>query len=554
MCQILKNNRGMRLLRERKFLIGGFFLKLILLCVFVPGLNADALMAQGKFSKEEKAKLKEANFYFKITDYMSALALYKELFSVDSLSPDINFKMGICLFKAGEEKKSAIGFLKKSYDAGYRLSGFYLAQCYHLENRFDDAIDLYRKFLSGKGKTEIDTMEVNRLMDISIRAKEMIRNPVDVKIENLGSTINSQFPEYVPLVNADESVLIFTSRRIGSTGGLLDPYNRFFEDVYISRKINGQWTFPEGISPVINSNTHDACVGLSSDGATMIIFRTSEDMRSGDLYLTILEGENWVIPQLIGDFINSEYNEPSACMSEDGKTIYFSSDRPGGHGGKDIYRVVRFNNGDWSLPQNAGPIINSPQDDDAPFLHPDGVTMYFSSKGHKTMGGYDIFKSVLDPDAETEYIGQPPKWSEPANMGFPINSSDDDLYFVLSTSGERGYYSSEKPAGYGGQDIYVLQMPGTEAKSLVILKGSVLGDGDEPLRALITLSDDGNGEVEGIYNSNSKTGKFLMIVSLGKKYTMMVSAEGYKSYSESFDFSTEELVKEIVVPIKLDKE
>lgn len=512
------------------------------------------VLSQGKLSKEDKAKLKEANFYFKITDYMNALKLYNGLYPLDSLSPDLNYKIGICYFRAGEEKRDAIKYLKVASDAGNKEAAYYLAQGYQLQYKFDEAVTLYQKYLAAKGKKEADTNEVHRLMEISLRAKEMLRKPVDVKIENMGATINSQFPEYVPLVNADESMLIFTSRRMGSTGGLLDPYNRFFEDVYVSKKEGDNWSFPENISPAINTSTHDACVGLSSDGTTMIIFRTNEDLTTGDLYITLLEGENWVVPQRMGDYINSEYNDPSATMSEDSKTIYFSSNRPGGYGGKDLYRVIQFNNGDWSLPQNMGPVINTPFDEDGPFIHPDGVTLYFSSKGHKTMGGYDIFKSVLDMGAEVEYVGQPAIWSEPENLGYPINSTDDDIYFVLSTDGERGYYSSEKPNGFGGQDIYLIRMPGTEAKSLVVIKGAVTDTDNTPLRAMITLAEEESGNMEGLYNSNVKTGKYLMVVALDKKYNMVVSAEGYKSYTENFDFTKADAIKEVVVPIKLEKE
>ncbi len=170
------------------------------------------------------------------------------------------------------------------------------------------------------------------------------------------------------------------------------------------------------------------------------------------------------------------------------------------------------------------------------------------------MGGYDIFKSVLDLKAEPEYIGQPPQWKEPENMGYPINSTDDDIYFVLSTSGDHGYYSSQKPGGFGGQDIYVLQMPGTEAKSLVVIKGVIIAPDESPVGAMITLTDDETGNTEGLYNSNVKTGKYLMVVALDKKYTLMASADGYKTYSESFDFTKEGGVKEIVVPIRLEKE
>jgi hypothetical protein len=204
------------------------------------------------------------------------------------------------------------------------------------------------------------------------------------------------------------------------------------------------------------------------------------------------------------------------------KELYFSSNRPGGFGGLDIYHVKRLPNGNWGLPMNLGPSVNTRFDEDAPFIHPDNTTLYFSSKGHETMGGYDIFRTLKTGERS---------WSETQNLGYPINTTDDDAYFVLSADGTRGYLSSARPGGYGEQDLYTVHLT-DDVGDLTIVKGTVTVVVDDstsvPKGAVISIIDAVTHRLQGIYRSNSSTGKYLIVIPPGRKYQMEVAVQGYK--------------------------
>jgi len=501
--------------------------------------------AQVKYTKEQKALKKEADYYYSYGDYLGALKLYKKLYEVDTISAQLQFKIGTCMLMAYGDKRGSAPYFIKASDAGFTEAHYYVANWYHLEGEFEKAVERFQKYKEAEDKKLYDPTEIDERIQASLRAKEMVKHPVDVKIENIGYVINTKYSEYVPVISADESVLIFTSRREGSTGGKLDPYGQYFEDVYISYKQDDKWTPPKSIGSNINKDNHDACVALSADGFTLITYKTNESLTGGDLYYSNLEGNTWELPKKYGPEINSEYLEASASIASDGNKIYFSSNRPDGYGGKDIYRVMKLPHGDWSLPQNLGPQINTPYDDDAPFIHPDGLTLYFSSMGHKSMGGHDIFKSTLKEDLT---------WTEPENLGYPINTTDDDMYFVLSADGRRGYYSSGKEGGYGDQDIYIIRLP-YEFKDLTIIKGVVTSADSlgKPLKAKITLRDFNTKKIEGIYHSNSVTGKYLLVIPPNKKFKMSVEAAGHYSYIDFVDFPEDGGFSTINKPIRLEK-
>jgi hypothetical protein len=256
-----------------------------------------------------------------------------------------------------------------------------------------------------------------------------------------------------------------------------------------------------------------------------------------------LDGDEWQVAEKYGEGINSANLEPSASLSADGNKIYFSSNRPGGYGGLDIYRAVKFPDGKWSLPQNLGPAINTEAHEDAPFIYPDDKTLYFSSQAHETMGGYDIFKSEVDENGA---------WSKPKNLGYPINTTDDDRYFVLSADGRRGYYSSGKDGGFGEHDIYEMHLP-HEFKDLTLVKGVISADNStkQALKAKITLRDAETKKIVGIYHSNSKTGKYLLVIPPDEKLKMTVYAGGYAGYSETLFFHDEEGFNKVIKDIKL---
>jgi len=494
--------------------------------------------------KARHVSIEEADSYFDYQDYGNALPIYQEFYQHDSANSNLNYRIGVCLFNIRKYKEKALPYLEKAAKGNVNEAFHYLGLSYHLAYRFEDALNAYQRYRSFSGFKEFDNEEIDQLIANTKNAMEMIKNPVKVDIENIGNTINSSYPDYVPVISADESVLIFTSRRPGSTGGLLDPHGDYYEDVYISHKENGNWSSPVGIGSNINTSSHDACVSLAAGGEKLIIYRNNKELTGGDLYMSSFDGKDWTIPEKLSPEINTKKSlQPSACISADDHTLYFSSNRKGGYGGKDLYKVVRLPNGEWSKAVNLGPAINTPYDEDAPFIHPDGKTLYFSSKGHKNMGDYDIFKTALQDDGS---------WSAPENLGYPINTVDDDIYFVLSTNGKRGYYSSNRNGGYGDVDIYVINFP-DESFDLSVVKGSVVSSDIKvkPLIATITLLDPANNKQQGSYNTNPLTGKFLLVAQSGKKYIMLVQSPGYQDLTKEISVTKND--EEAIEVIKLDK-
>lgn len=375
-----------------------------------------------------------------------------------------------------------------------------------------------------------------------------MKNPVNVKIKNLGPVINSKYPEYVPVISADESTLIFTSRRDNTTGGKRDKThnNQFMEDIYISTKSDDStWTTPVSVGNLINTEDHDACAGISPDGQKMFIYKSVKGIKkSGDLYYSELKGKIWSAPKSLGPNINSPDWEPSVSVTADEKLLFFSSDRKGGLGGTDIYVSKKLPNGEYGPAKNLGPKVNTKYDDDAPFIHVDGRTLYFSSKGHNSMGGFDIFYVTVNPET-----GLP--ISEPQNIGYPINTAGDDIYFVWSADGKRAYFSSEREGGYGDKDIYCLEREVEEAK-LVVMRGIVTDkETGDPIGANITVVDNETQKVIGVYNSNSSTGKYVVILPAGKNYGISVEAPHYLFYSKNVDIPNLDSYKEIKDSIKL---
>ena len=481
--------------------------------------------AQKNHSKQFKQSLSDANVFFDTDDFKNALQKYLSIYKEDSTNEKINLNIAICKYKLKEFPDSILPYLAKVDKSMYAEAQFYEAKIFHLEHKFDEAIVHYTKYKKfDENKREVKNGEVDRLIEISKHAEEYMRNPHKAVIKNLGPVINTKYPEYVPLISADESVLYFTSRRPGSTGELTDAWGNYYEDVYVSYHKDGEWTKPQNVGQPINTKTHDACVALSADAQQMIIYRTSKDELSGDLYVTQATATGWTNPDKLGPQINTEYKEVSACFSPDGNSIIFSSDKPGGMGGKDLYRVVRLPNGKWSLPSNLSGIVNTKYDEDAPFISADGTTLYFSSKGHETMGEYDIFKCAIDENGS---------FTRTEDVGYPVNTVGDDIFFVVNASAKHGYYSSlnenVNEAGYESEDIYFIDMHYVET-DLVVRKGLVLqGKSQRPMAAKITLTDIETNKVAGIYNSNSNTGYFIMVLNPYASYRIVAESKEFEA-------------------------
>src|ERR1019366_3454891 len=369
--------------------------------------------------------------------------------------------------------------------------------------------------------------EVIRQIEMCKVGKELTASPVKIKIENMGKNINSSYADYSPVLSADEATMIFTTRRSESTGGKLDDSGLFFEDIYISHKIDSIWSPAVSIGPPINTDGNEATVGISVDGQIILIYK--DDNGDGNIYATSLNGDQWTTPKKLNDNINTKAWEPSAFISADGNTLYFTSNRDGGFGGRDIYKSNKLPDGEWAKATNLGSIINTPYDEDASFIHPDGVTLYFSSNGHNTMGGFDIFSTSLSANNE---------WTNPVNIGYPINTTEDDIFYVVSPDNKRAYYSSLKEGGIGEKDNYMITFSEYKEPPLTLLKG-VITDicGRVPPVIDITVTDNETEKVVGIYHSNSKTGQYLFILPPGKNYNITYESEGYLFHSENLDVS-----------------
>ncbi|MFQ3575540.1 MAG: OmpA family protein, partial [Cytophagales bacterium] len=509
------------------------------------------VFSQNVDPKKANKLLKEAKGYVEVEEFIDALPILEKAYQFDPSNQEIAYNYGKVLVITGHEAR-ALEPLKKAVKAEKPFDNihFYLGVSQHVSHFFDDAVSSFDKYLGNPANAKFKELfaEAKRRKDMCAYAKKLVESPVNVKIRNLGPVINSKYPDYVPVISADETTLLFTSRRDNTTGGKRDKSHNdhFMEDIYIStRSDDTTWTTPVSVGNLINTDDHDACAGISPDGQKMFIYKSVKGTKkSGDLFYSELKGTVWGTPKSLGSNINSPDWEPSVSVTADENLLFFTSDRKGGLGGTDIYVSKRMPNGEYGPAKNLGSKVNTKQDDDAPFIHADGKTLYFSSKGHNTMGGFDIFHVTVDPET-----GIPV--SDPVNIGYPINTADDDIYFVWSADGKRAYFSSEREGGYGDKDIYVLEREIADAKLIVmrgIIKDKETGD---PVSANITVVDNETQKVVGVYNSNSSTGKYTVIFPAGKNYGISVEAPHYLFYSKNIDIPNLDAFKEIKDSIKL---
>lgn len=506
--------------------------------------NIFAQVIPGNYDKN----VKRGKEHIDLEEYHQALPYFLEAWKIDTTDYKLAFNIATCYFKTKNELAAFPYLDNAKVGSKDPIIKFYYARCFHLQHKFELAITLYREYQQTLDPEETEYFEMHQYIANCKTGMELIKNPVKVKITNLGPTVNSAYPDYVPVISADETELIFTSRRPNTTGGGKDIEDgMFFEDIYQSSRIReNEWTEPVDIGNGINTDSHDACVALSPDGMELIMYRHS-GTDGGDLYVSTLKGEVWEKPKRLGNSINTPYWEPSASVSADEKTIFFTSNRKGGLGGTDIYMVRMKDNGDYGPAILLGPAINTPQDEDAPFIHADGKTLYFSSKGHKSMGGYDIFYCTID--VETGEIITPPQ-----NIGYPINTADDDVFFVWSADGKRAYFSSIREGGYGDKDIYVLEREAAKKAPTVLFKGQIVACEDKhPVTATIFVTDLSTQKIVGVFNSNSFTGKYTVSLPAGKNYGISVEASGYLFESKNINFPLENGYIELVDTICMNK-
>ncbi|HEY4800406.1 MAG TPA: hypothetical protein VII99_15100, partial [Bacteroidia bacterium] len=406
------------------------FKKHFLLAIACLLFGLSALFAQqpGKKAKATgDAKL--ADEYFKSGNFEGALDEYLILIKKDPENEKYNYRIGVCYINTDIEKPKAIQYLDKIAGKSSEPETKYLmGRAYQYAYKFDEAIKFFNDYKKeGKGNSE-NKKDAELQIQYCINAKELMKFPINISFENLGKNINSEYPDYFPFVPADESFLIFNSKR-PEPGGWQYPDGSWGANIYFSKVKDGQYAKAKPLGRVINSaDGEEEAVGLSANGEYLLIYYDNYQ-GSGDIYISKGDkSHNFKEPIKLDAQINSEKGqEIAASISADGNAIFFASTRPGGLGGSDIYVCRRLPNGSWGPAQNLGEEINTPYNEDFPNISPDGNLLFFSSMGHTSMGGYDIFVAKWDEKTQ--------KFSGVKNIGYPINTPEDDMNFRISATG-----------------------------------------------------------------------------------------------------------------------
>ncbi|MGM0497664.1 MAG: tetratricopeptide repeat protein [Bacteroidota bacterium] len=412
---------------------------------------------------------KDAETWFYFQDYENSLPLFQKVHEVYPENDNINYKIGFCYLNIDGKKRKAIPYLEKAAknttynytrESFYERKApievlFYLGNAYRVDNQLDKAKKAYKKFEDKVknrnsiffNKSRYDFEYLQKQMEACDVAKEMMKHPVNYTAENLGFPINTQQSEFKPVVSGDGKTLVYTAEK------------KFYTGVFMSKKENGEWSPPVNLLPQLGIDGDCETTSISHDGKELYLYR--EDELEGNLYVSHFRNGEWSNIEKLGENISSKYWESHAAISADGQKLYFTSNREGGYGELDIYVSERQDDGTWGKAENLGNSVNSKWREDTPFITEDGQKLFFSSEGHRNMGGFDLFVSHKTSDG----------WSEPQNLGYPINSTNDDKFLSPANGGAYAYHSRFSKQAGGGKDIFKYNLEKADIKDYFEVEG-----------------------------------------------------------------------------------
>lgn len=483
-------------------------------------------------------------------DYESAYELLQDLDSLRPNRPEYAYQIGLCFYFKIDKVKSLYYFLK-ARQLGYKDNqlNYYLGLAYRINYDLDNAtyyVQHYADHLEpGSENYDDKKNEAHNLISQIESSKAILNQKLSVGIRNMGDVINSDAADYVPLLLNQDSVLIFTSRRKGSTGGRLTIHGTHYEDIYMSKKDKkGQWSSPKHFAG-FNSKHHDANVALNKAETELYIYKAR---KNGSIYVSRkATGGHWRKPTPLKE-INSQFWEGSVALSPNEDTLFFSSDRPGGFGNSDLYFAVRSAKGGWTGIQNMGPQINTPFDEDSPYMYKDGKTFFFSSRGHNSIGGYDVFSTKRNGES----------WTEVKNIGFPINTVDDDIYFHLNSTGSFGYFTSFRHSNFkeksvGEKDLFEIVRPNSSPVYFVF-KGKIFDpESKEPIPAIVTLKNKSDTTVaDHKLVADINSGKFRFDLKFDNHYQLNIEVGDKLYFSKElyFPFQPDLFESFLDIPLK----
>jgi predicted negative regulator of RcsB-dependent stress response len=466
--------------------------------------------------------MREGDAFFDEENYKAALEQYLKALKSNENDVTLRNNIGICYLNLNLDRSQAIPHLEwvvkqEKFDD---YAWFDLAHAYHFDHQFDKAIEHYRKY-KAKGNDE----EFIQLAQLGIQqcenAKVLVNKAIDVTFHNVGDLINTENNEFQPYIPPDESTLVFTSDEKYDS-----RYKIHTNNVYITEREDGKWGRPKMLG-VVNSQEDEFVSGLAANDSYLFVkFQRYEAY--DDIFMAEKSGTRIGRPVGLGDNINSKDIESGATLSPTGDTLYFASNRDGGLGGMDIWMAISLPDGSWGTPVNLGEPVNTKYDEDFPHIMGDGETFFFSSTGHNSMGGYDVFRTKLN--AKTG------KFAAPRNFGYPVNNTYDNFTIAMSSNFRYAYVSDVRKEGYGGMDIYRVVFNNVEANvflhigSFSVPEGASLNIAAEA-DVTIEVTNKETGEIQGKYKYDVSKNEFLMALPPGL-YSASVKLDGYQAVNK----------------------
>lgn len=481
-------------------------------------------------------EIADGDEHLKHYNYLMALPLFKQMLRYDKENTEIQMKIAECYLNTNINKVEAIKYLEFCVqDPKIKPEAWLkLGYAYRYGYKIDEAIKAFQKYMELVPKKK---KLAEREIQTCYNAKILMRRPVNVSFTNLGKDLNSEYPDYYPWITQDENFLAFTTRRKGGSSAKPESDGYYASDVFTSTLENGKWTKAISVGKKINSGLDEQVVGLKADASEMLIYIDHID-EFGDIYTSEKKNGEYGKYKPLPPNVNQKI-EHSGSISVDGNTLFFV--RAEARGAQtDIYICRKLPSGSWSEPLKLGPEVNSPFDEDFPYLSIDGKTLYFSSQGHNSMGGFDLFKSTWDSEANI--------WTKAENLGYPVNTTDDDKSISITPDNRVGYISACRPGGCGDLDIYRIKFNDVDQKLTIYLCNVILGDSlNKPTEYYVNVTAVNKAtDEEFSFSTNPLNGSLVMPLPAGN-YELTVSADGYQDLKDKLT------VSDIGLPISEEK-
>ena len=484
--------------------------------------------AQREYSTKSKKAIKqfeEALKYYSARNNRVALEYLDKALKADDNFVEAYAVSGDCYTDLGE-LDNAISSYKKVIELDSEFTtaiNKQLADVLFKTGNYEEAIPNYETFLTKKRVNPKLKEIASRYLENAKFGLEAKQNPVPFDPKNLGPNVNTEYHEYYPVLTVEDRTLVFT--RNERRQNAMD----FQEDFYASRKEGDDWIPAVNMGRPLNSDDNEGGGSITADGSQMFFVACNrrDGRGSCDIYFAQRKGGRWEKPANLGTPVNSRSWDSQPSISADGKTLFFASKRDDGYGKADIYVSHLAPNGEWTVPRNLGPKINTPFFEESPMIHPDGKTLYFVSNGHLGMGERDIYMTRLGKDGE---------WGDPVNLGYPINTWNEEYALFVDAGGELAFFSSAREGGYGELDVYSFELyDDIKPNKVTYVKGRVKDkETGDPLGAKFELIDLETSKVVVESSSDKVNGKFLVTLPSGHDYALNVSKDKYLFYSEHF--------------------